>query len=189
MKNQKGITLIALVITIIVLLILAGVSIAMLTGENGILTQANSSKSETNKAEATEKISLALNAVKAKVYEMQVGSATYDPYGDATSGDDDDDNLKPSITQILKLDLGTDSLATDNLAGKLADDGKFVYSVDTTNKKLIITYFNTTTNVGALNEAGTAAGKYIKGDINLDIEDDDYLEISTIALYTVPTNP
>ena len=44
MKNNKGITLIALVITIIVLLILAGVSIAMLTGENGILTQANESK-------------------------------------------------------------------------------------------------------------------------------------------------
>ena len=35
MKSQKGITLIALVITIIVLLILAGVTIAMLTGENG----------------------------------------------------------------------------------------------------------------------------------------------------------
>lgn len=37
--SQKGITLIALVITIIVLLILAGISIAMLTGENGILAQ------------------------------------------------------------------------------------------------------------------------------------------------------
>ena len=40
-KNVHGITLIALVITIIVLLILAGVSIAMLTGQNGILTQAH----------------------------------------------------------------------------------------------------------------------------------------------------
>ena len=39
-KSTKGITLIALVITIIVLLILAGVSIAMLTGDNGILSQA-----------------------------------------------------------------------------------------------------------------------------------------------------
>ena len=56
MKNQKGITLIALVITIIVLLILAGVSIAMLTGQNGILTQANNSKAATAKAEAVEKI-------------------------------------------------------------------------------------------------------------------------------------
>ena len=40
LKQNGGITLIALAITIIVLLILAGVSIAMLTGENGILTQA-----------------------------------------------------------------------------------------------------------------------------------------------------
>ena len=44
MKNQKGITLIALVITIIVLLILAGVSIAMLAGDNGVLTKASDSK-------------------------------------------------------------------------------------------------------------------------------------------------
>ena len=40
MNKQKGITLIALVITIIVLLILAGISIATLTGENGILKKA-----------------------------------------------------------------------------------------------------------------------------------------------------
>ncbi len=42
MKN-KGITLIALVITIILLLILAGITIAMLTGENGILRKSNNS--------------------------------------------------------------------------------------------------------------------------------------------------
>ncbi len=44
LKSEKGITLIALIITIIVLLILAGVSIAMLTGDNGILTRTKSSK-------------------------------------------------------------------------------------------------------------------------------------------------
>ncbi len=53
-RKEKGITLIALVITIIVLLILAGVSIAMLTGENGILTQAQRAKSETEKAQVNE---------------------------------------------------------------------------------------------------------------------------------------
>ena len=57
-KEQKGITLIALVITIIVLLILAGVSIAMITGNNGILTQANDSKEETTLAERREKLKL-----------------------------------------------------------------------------------------------------------------------------------
>ena len=39
-KDNRGITLIALVVTIIVLLILAGASINMLTGQNGILTNA-----------------------------------------------------------------------------------------------------------------------------------------------------
>ncbi len=61
MKNNKGITLIALVITIIVLLILAGVSIAMLTGENGILTQAENSKNDTSDAEVADRINMALN--------------------------------------------------------------------------------------------------------------------------------
>lgn len=46
-NSTNGITLIALVITIIVLLILSGVSIAMLTGDNGLLTQANIAKEET----------------------------------------------------------------------------------------------------------------------------------------------
>ena len=53
-ENQKGITLVALVITIIVLLILAGVSIAMLTGENGILAQAQKSKEKTEEAKNNE---------------------------------------------------------------------------------------------------------------------------------------
>ena len=54
MKENTGITLIALVITIIVLLILAGGSIAMLTGNNGILTQAQKAKEETEEAGENE---------------------------------------------------------------------------------------------------------------------------------------
>ena len=49
-KQQKGITLIALVITIIVLLILAGISISMLMGQNGILNRAQEAKEKTEKA-------------------------------------------------------------------------------------------------------------------------------------------
>ena len=55
-KTNKGITLIALVITIIVLLILAGVTIAMLTGDNGILTKATEAKQKTMEATAKEKV-------------------------------------------------------------------------------------------------------------------------------------
>ena len=57
-KGNKGITLIALVITIIVLLILAGVTIAALSGDNGILRRATEAKEQTNQKndEETEKI-------------------------------------------------------------------------------------------------------------------------------------
>ena len=64
-KTNKGITLIALVITIIVLLILAGVSIAMLTGDNGILTQATNAQTQTRDAEIKEAISLAVSTINA----------------------------------------------------------------------------------------------------------------------------
>lgn len=56
--SSLGITLIALIITIIVLLILAGITIAILTGENGILTKANNAKETTQKEEIKEIISL-----------------------------------------------------------------------------------------------------------------------------------
>ena len=60
-KQDKGITLIALVITIIVLLILAGVTIATLTGDNGLLTKTNEAKNTTAEAEIEEQIRLAWN--------------------------------------------------------------------------------------------------------------------------------
>ena len=53
-KEKKGITLIALVITIIVLLILAGISISMLTGQNGILNRAQEAKEQTQNASDLE---------------------------------------------------------------------------------------------------------------------------------------
>ena len=58
--NEKGITLIALVLTIIVLLILAGVSISMLTGDNGILGQANNAKEQTEISSEKEAIQLTM---------------------------------------------------------------------------------------------------------------------------------
>ena len=62
--KQKGITLIALVITIIVLLILAGVSIATLTGQNGVLTQAQNAKEETEESKEKEEVRVAYMAAK-----------------------------------------------------------------------------------------------------------------------------
>ena len=65
-RREKAITLIALVITIIVLLMLAGVTIATLTGENGILTRASDAKINTEIADEKEAIGLAYNGAMAK---------------------------------------------------------------------------------------------------------------------------
>ena len=62
LRNKKGITLIALVITIIVLLILAGVSISMISSQDGILKKTTSAKEMNKKAEYEEAVKLALQA-------------------------------------------------------------------------------------------------------------------------------
>ena len=54
LKNKNGITLISLVVTIIILLILAGISIGMLSGDNGVLRQAGNAKTQTDIAEEKE---------------------------------------------------------------------------------------------------------------------------------------
>ena len=56
--QERGITLIALVITIIVLLILAGVSISLLSGENGILQRAADAKTKTERQSIIEQAKL-----------------------------------------------------------------------------------------------------------------------------------
>ena len=59
--SKKGITLISLVVTIIVLLILAGITINMLFGENGLLNRATDATEKYSKAEAKEKVELLLS--------------------------------------------------------------------------------------------------------------------------------
>jgi len=67
--SNQAITLIALVITIIVLLLLVSVSIATLTGENGILTKANESKVQYEKAEVKEEIERAILEIEIQLKE------------------------------------------------------------------------------------------------------------------------
>jgi Tfp pilus assembly protein PilE len=60
MKQSNGITLIAVVITIIILLILAGITVSQLTGNKGIINMAQKAKETTKKAELEETVSLAI---------------------------------------------------------------------------------------------------------------------------------
>ena len=66
MKKENGITLVALAVTVIVLMILAGVSFSSLTGEHGVLNQAQNAKIESKEKEnlVEEKHQLIDNALK-----------------------------------------------------------------------------------------------------------------------------
>ena len=76
-KANKGITLIALVITIIVLLILVAISIATLTGENGILNKANIAKKDSAMKKAEEEIKIVLNEWQ---IEKRTGTKTFEEF-------------------------------------------------------------------------------------------------------------
>ena len=61
-KNERGITLIALVISIIILLILAGITILAISGENGIIQRAVEAREEMEEATLEEKIKRKFNS-------------------------------------------------------------------------------------------------------------------------------
>ena len=142
LKERKGITLIALVITIIVLLILAGVSIAMLTGQNGILTQAQNAKTTNENKSAEEKVKLAIMAAKSQSTDgsLELDKLTTEVttnYGGQVDGTafpatvtidgksfkvDGDGNIeltgtKPQITNVkVTTDSTGQNVATSNMA-------------------------------------------------------------------------
>ena len=78
MRNSKGITLIALAITIIVLLILAGVSLNFIVEENGILGRATKSVEKTGIAEGKEKAELLVSDFGIEFYEKKYGNQQND---------------------------------------------------------------------------------------------------------------
>ena len=100
-KNAKGITLIALVITIIALLILAGVTIATLTGDNGILTQAGKAKDKTTEAESIERV------------QVEVAGS----YG--IDGTIDKEQLNKNLGNIAGLKIGESNFGGENIVKEL----------------------------------------------------------------------
>lgn len=77
-KRNNGITLIALVITIIVMLILAAISITMLTGDNSLLKRAVEAKEKTEVGQEKENISLAYNSALIDKIQKDNNTVTVD---------------------------------------------------------------------------------------------------------------
>ena len=101
LKEKQGITLIALIVTIIVLLILAGVSVLTLAGDNGVLTRTKSAKKAYEIAEIKEEIQLEIIAKQTKnkgeISEDEL-KEILEKYG-TINYDEDEEEIK-SITTI-----------------------------------------------------------------------------------------
>lgn len=110
MKNQKGITLVALVITIVVLLILAGVTISMVMGPNGVLTNSQIAKEKSAKGTANDALSTALSSISTNYYATTTNGT---PLSNVT-----EQNLKAQAPEY-----------TFTVADNAAKDGKIVTMV------------------------------------------------------------
>ena len=68
LKSREGITLISLVVTIIILIILASISISMILGNNGLLNKTQTASDETKKSQATETMNLKITNIQISSY-------------------------------------------------------------------------------------------------------------------------
>lgn len=127
-KNIRGITLISLVITIIVLLILAGITISLLTGENGIIKQATKSIDETKKTSLQEEI------------ELTLASWYTDYYANGTSLEGRSETTSSGTT----INYSNNTLTYKTNDGKsytatVTNDGKIIDTVENTYSRVIFT--------------------------------------------------
>ena len=127
-RGQKGITLVALVITIIVLLILAGVTIAALSGDNGILTNASKSQQENAIGNAKDLVSMAINEATNAYY-----SYTY--LNDTTvSNVAEGDQITTSMNYVNAIDEADDATIEAFKATNGTYKDKYYVVIKTTDK-------------------------------------------------------
>ena len=134
MRNQKGITLIALIVTIIVLIIIAGISIATLTADNGILRQVDSAKVATIEGNAKEQMTLSCAALRLAIAEAQAKNNAYSAIANAKAIQD---------TLVKTLNADNNKVLTGTWAeGSAATDGDATFTVKYTGDD----YSNATNN-------------------------------------------
>ena len=122
-SNQNGITLIALIVTIIVLIIIAGISIATLTADNGVLRQTNLAKVQQMEANAREQVSLACAAMRVAIAEAHAKDNSYTAKGNASL-------IQTKLKELIVADtvgLDKDSWDTSDLN---VDAGTFNITYD-----------------------------------------------------------
>lgn len=152
LQNKSGITLIALVVTIVILLILAGVAISITIGEDGIINRTKDATSKTSKAAKEEKDDLE-NLAEYINNVLGVEDKVTDNTPGELDGEGTEDNpyLIESVEDIVKLSIDVNS--------GISYDGKIVELKQTINFNSDISYSDPeTTEFGDINKDGLVEG-------------------------------
>ncbi len=198
-KQEKAITLIALVVTIIVLLILAGISINMLTGQNGILNRASEAKESTGAAQTEELVKLSITDAISRglgsltdanlktALDNNIGAGKYEISGDETNGWTVKVNGKEykidSTGNISKTPTGGDTgkLPTgEGTTPYLPDEAKFEKVEGTDLSTGLVIEEKATGSQYVWVEVPKTAAVYPTAGVNItSFTDDEYTEIET----------
>lgn len=171
MKNQKGITLVALVVTIVVLLILAGTSIAMLSGDNGIITNAQKATAANTEGQVTENIKNAYNTIKAEIIAKSATNSAYKATATDTTAYSDKDiegNLALTVSKEILSNSDLTAVPTEKTNGYT-----IVYTP--ADHKIKITYEDSTFSatahtVSGVNNVSTIEATFTISDNNVKLE-------------------
>lgn len=154
-KNQNGVTLIALAVTIIVMLILAGVTMATLTGDTGIITQSRRTAAASTEGTVKENMNSAFTSVSMEVQLDSAANAAYNAENNIKK------YLQIAADQIAK-DVKVDDTTTYSDGKSVsdftdADKGKYtIYMVNKDSKNYIyIDYIDNTFSLTAHTSADT----------------------------------
>ena len=154
MNKNQGITLIALVVTIVVLLILAGVSIAALTGENGILNRATEAKQTNEQKTAEEKLKLGVSALSIDYRKNTTNAQTFKQFITANNGENLKDAMGLTGDDRNQLTANSENgiVTYKGTTYRVTDDGKIGEATPVT------VTFNVNGGTFAQNETGTRTG-------------------------------
>ena len=140
-SNQTGITLIALVVTIVVLLILAGVSLNALFGDSGIIKKVQDAQNKMD--QAVENDQKGINELSNWLDSKINGSAGGNTTGGNTTGGDDNPSTTPKVSTLVGIVVDKNTKAEDTYGNKITIPKGFkilAHSENTTTGDVTYTY-------------------------------------------------
>lgn len=132
-KNQRGITLVALVVTIVVLLILAGVTIALVMNNNGIVNRATEARDQSGTGNVRELVSVALMSTQADYF---VGKVQSDALATSFTAELSGVGLTVKDTPAVTLSVDPDTKAFTGSATVILNGYEYKVTVDTSQTTL-----------------------------------------------------